>query len=73
MRALRALNDSDNYSEECNVTEHVGTVEEGAEHDIINEVDATKNGKETSSSEINEQSNVGPAKNGTPSIEIIKI
>ena len=65
-------NDSNNYLEDCNVTEHVGTVEEGAEHDLNNEVEATKNGKETSSSKINEQSNVGPAKNGTPSIEIIK-
>ena len=66
-------NDSNNYLEDCNITEHVGIVEEGAEHDINNEVEATKNGKETSSSEIDEQSNVGPAKNGTPSIEIIKV
>ena len=51
-------NDSNNYLEDCNITEHVGIVEEGAEHDINNEVEATKNGKETSSSEIDEQSNV---------------
>ena len=61
---------------EINVTNEVGATKNGAkmnsEINETKEVDATKNGVEINSSEINEQSSVGPAKNGTPLTETVK-